>query len=734
MVLSPAHSQVPPPITSPHSPHLRTCRQVPVNARRAAVKIGFRLEWQSRNPRSNIQAVILFHSCLSRYDMGVLVNRDAVSPSWSRDHHGEDDDEIHESIGKSDRTQSEALRKRDDGAELNHPVIYPEYLLVPDGRRMTEKGEDSDLRRLFPPEAGDEEDAILRKRREEKSSIPMASFNFVNSILGSGVIGMAHPASSSMQRYIFVSGMSYAIREAGVLMGVLLLLLIGVVNDYSLVLLIRGGDVAGVDTYQDLMYTAFGRPGFLLITLLQFAYPIVGMVSYNVIIGDTLKKLMGRVTGLPGDHVLVSREFLILVTTALVTVPLSLYRDIGKLARASLVSLFLIGFMLVAIAFRLHSLWDVVWVGGGSRRGVDARAGRGVSTIKIGSFFYHCAHVRLARVRPFGLANLSPIGFVFRPAYMCHHNSFLLYESLHDRTVSTWNFVTHVSVAASCLIAITFGLLGYATFTGFTQGDLLENYCQDDDLMNVARLAFAANVMFTYPIECFVSREVTLRIVWGEAEANHIKEGRDPYYWRHVGTTLALNVLVLGVSFITDCLGIVLELNGLIAAIPLAYVLPAACYLMVEGGEWWRWRKMPALLTLVSGLAVIVWGLFVLAFSGFQSKNCSHGVEMDYCRGGLGGVVNSSEFEWGPMEAGGTLRSRSRVASSDAGKVFREEPPEAPPRSSRFSESPRLTAHGCVQAHAPLCPGARFTRSPKKESDLPGMTALYDSAGVLARK
>ena len=40
-------------------------------------------------------------------------------------------------------------------------------------------------------------------------------------------------------------------------------------------------------------------------------------------------------------------------------------------------------------------------------------------------------------------------------------------------------------------------------------GDLLENYCHKDDLMNAARFAFCVTIMFTYPIECFVVREVS---------------------------------------------------------------------------------------------------------------------------------------------------------------------------------------------------------------------------------
>lgn len=41
-------------------------------------------------------------------------------------------------------------------------------------------------------------------------------------------------------------------------------------------------------------------------------------------------------------------------------------------------------------------------------------------------------------------------------------------------------------------------------------GDLLENYCKTDDLMNVARLCFAVTIMLTYPLECFVVRHVSI--------------------------------------------------------------------------------------------------------------------------------------------------------------------------------------------------------------------------------
>jgi len=53
---------------------------------------------------------------------------------------------------------------------------------------------------------------------------------------------------------------------------------------------------------------------------------------------------------------------------------------------------------------------------------------------------------------------------------MCHHNSFLIYESLVDANAKRWNFVTHISVLFSMACSLVLGVTGYSTFTGNTQG------------------------------------------------------------------------------------------------------------------------------------------------------------------------------------------------------------------------------------------------------------------------
>lgn len=54
--------------------------------------------------------------------------------------------------------------------------------------------------------------------------------------------------------YNFKLGIPYALQQAGLGMGIVLLLLIAVATDYSLCIMIKAGTAAGVTTYQVLLY------------------------------------------------------------------------------------------------------------------------------------------------------------------------------------------------------------------------------------------------------------------------------------------------------------------------------------------------------------------------------------------------------------------------------------------------------------------------------------------------
>ncbi|XP_040575372.1 putative sodium-coupled neutral amino acid transporter 11 isoform X2 [Lepeophtheirus salmonis] len=413
------------------------------------------------------------------------------------------------------------------------------------------------------------------------SSTVKVSFNYINSILGSGIIGIP-----------------YAIRQAGLGAGIFLIFLIGWIIDYSLILMIKGGSMSGAKSYQELVYNSLGSVGYYILTALQFIFPLVAMVSYNIIFGDTVTKVIVGIFELPEDSIWNSRELLIFLATIFLTLPISLYRNISRLAKISLISLLLIGFITITIYVQMN--------------------------------FYH-KHMNIndafwVFMKPAGIP--EAIGIITF-GMMCHHNSFLLYESLDEPSIPKWKSVTHVSIFVSVLCMILLGLGGYFSFGSSVQGDLFNNYCWDDHLINASRTLFCIAIMFTYPIECFVCREVLLTVIFGSTYdvVQNMDSKKSIMY--HIGITVLIVTLTYLISLVTNCLGVVLALNGILAAIPLAFIFPAICYLKLNGDNLTKVQKFPSVFLVIFGISVAIIGIAVLI--SFGPETCDHSFYRDYC-------------------------------------------------------------------------------------------------------
>lgn len=84
------------------------------------------------------------------------------------------------------------------------------------------------------------------------------------------------------------------------------------------------------------------------------------MVSYNVIVGDTVTKVIVRITGCEVDDLIARREFVVFVATLLITIPLCLYRDIAKLAKISFISLLCLAFIMFSVFVRVGPMKEIV--------------------------------------------------------------------------------------------------------------------------------------------------------------------------------------------------------------------------------------------------------------------------------------------------------------------------------------------------------------------------------------
>lgn len=399
---------------------------------------------------------------------------------------------------------------------------------------------------------GDEEhaNAAEAELRRPKSGLQSAFMNMANSIIGAGIIGQP-----------------YAMRQAGLLAGTLLLLALTVVVDWTICLIVINSKLSGTSSFQGTVQHCFGRPGLIAISVAQWVFAFGGMVAFGVIVGDTIPHVLTAIwTDLPTVPVLgllTDRRVAIAVFCMGISYPLTLYRDIAKLAKAS--TLALIGMLVIVVTVLVQGVL--------------------VPSADRGSFSAPLLTVNGGIFQAIGVISF---------AFVCHHNSLLIYGSLKTPTIDNFSRVTHYSTGVSMLACLIMALGGFLTFGDKTLGNVLNNFSSDNSMVNVARLCFGLNMLTTLPLEAFVCREVMITYFYPDEPFN---------LRRHLILSTALVAGATTLSMLTCDLGIVFELVGATSAVAMAYILPPMCYIKLTTRSW---RTYVAAAIVVFGVAVMV--------------------------------------------------------------------------------------------------------------------------------
>jgi sodium-coupled neutral amino acid transporter 11 len=144
-----------------------------------------------------------------------------------------------------------------------------------------------------------------------------AIMNMANSIIGAGIIGQP-----------------YAFRQAGLTMGIILLIGLTITVDWTIRLIIINSKLSGADSFQGTMQHCFGRTGLIAISVAQWAFAFGGMIAFCIIVGDSIPHVIeALIPGLKDIKflwLLTDRRAVIVIFTLGVSYPLSLYRDIAK--------------------------------------------------------------------------------------------------------------------------------------------------------------------------------------------------------------------------------------------------------------------------------------------------------------------------------------------------------------------------------------------------------------------
>lgn len=355
-----------------------------------------------------------------------------------------------------------------------------------------------------------------------------STWNMSNSILGAGVVGLP-----------------YSLRASGCLTGIALILMIAMLTDWTIRLIVLNAKLSGRNTYIDIMDHCFGRRGRIAVSLFQGAFAFGGMCAFIVVIGDTIPHVLASLIPILENSFLTSRAFIMIVCTMTISFPLSLYRSIESLSRASAIALISMVLIIITVIVR------------GPAMPAELKGD---------------PSLRLTIIHPSNVVrSIAVISF----AFVCHHNSLLIYGSLKEPSMDRFGKVTHYSTAIAAAALVSMSLAGYWTFTDKTLGNVLNNFPPDDLMVNIARFCFGMNMLTTWPLELFVAREVIETYFYdGEYDQR-----------RHIVVTSALTVVSLIVSLLATDLGVVLEVTGGLSATALAFIFPSICYLKLCGQD-----------------------------------------------------------------------------------------------------------------------------------------------------
>lgn len=406
-----------------------------------------------------------------------------------------------------------------------------------------------------------------------KGSTLGASFNFVNSIVGAGIIGM--PA---------------ALKDCGLVIGVALIIVIAMLIDRSVIMLVECGIGAKKTNLEELVSHLFGKTGYNICLLFMFLYAYGAMISYITVVSDTIPMALNYFLGDDSP----SKTVVTLITASVFMFPLCLFRDVRKLSYTSMLSLVADTAMIVCVC----------------------SVGK-TSAKSQGTSFSYPEDVTV--VAPNVFAGIGILSF----AFVCQHNTFIVYKSMRNRSLQNWRSVSHLSLFVAGAMCLTLGLAGYLSFGSNVEGDVLNNFSTDDQLMIVARLLLALTMVFTYPMEMVVARHTVLAFYLGVFELFEKASSNDaetpllgtslssstfnsaasssqrvsqlthsslersevsemppykPDLINHILITFALWVPSLAVALLVSDVRITLELTGALAASFLGYIMPAAIY------------------------------------------------------------------------------------------------------------------------------------------------------------
>nr|XP_023693121.1 sodium-coupled neutral amino acid transporter 5-like isoform X2 [Paramormyrops kingsleyae] len=398
-------------------------------------------------------------------------------------------------------------------------------------------------REEFLPHKPDEQNQSQFTDFVGKTSLGMSIFNLSNTIMGSGVLGLA-----------------YAMANTGIILFVILLTSIATLSAYSIHLLLRSADIVGIRAYEQLSNQAIGAWGKVLEVCVISIHNIGAICSYLFIMKSELPLVIGAFLGTPSNsgEWYLKGDYLIIIASLFI-LPLALMRQLGYLGYTSGLSLICMVFFLISVIYKKfnvgcpvedHNLTQPLTVM------VNSTSEDDVCEAKLITFNSRTAYA------------IPIVSF----AFVCQPVVLPIYTELWKPTKKRMQRVANISVLAMFVMYLLTAVFGYLTFYDKVESELLHTYKGDnaDHLILCVRLAVLMAVTLSVPVIIFPIRRALLQLFFDAKHFNwvlHISIA--------IGLLVLVNILVILVPNIKDIFGV----TGATSAPTLIFILPGIFYI-----------------------------------------------------------------------------------------------------------------------------------------------------------
>ncbi|RLN61026.1 hypothetical protein BBJ29_004167 [Phytophthora kernoviae] len=395
------------------------------------------------------------------------------------------------------------------------------------------------------------------------ATAPSAIFNLVSTIIGGGILSLP-----------------FAFDKCGLVVAIVFMMIAASASTFSLYVIVSCSRRGRAASYEEVVRKALGARAGRITVVLLVLLTFLTLVAYIILTKDLVGSLGSQF--LYGRALSVAEQNVLTIVCVLLVSPALLARSMDALRFTSVFSLVSVLVLAVAITFRAVG---VVF----KQRDILDVESEPVIPVKL---------------VPTSWVDATYAFPIISVSFLCHFNVLPVYRELHKPTRHRLKKVVGATMFSTWVFYILVGIMGYLFAfqqQGGVQGDILNNFSDNDPLVNLGRLGLLITIQLSLPLIIQPCRnnlrrlgKIVRKLARTRAKVHYAPESSDSENEETTGEATALlhavHVLltvgimggVITLALLSPGVDVVWNLMGSTVGLLISYVLPCVSYICIR--------------------------------------------------------------------------------------------------------------------------------------------------------